>query len=116
MKSKYTVMSVKSPWYGRVFKENEKINKSKYKNMMHKDMDWPYLSREIKERDGGKCLKCGSSHKLEADHFHPLCYVYRSRFFRRSNIQTLCKSCHASLPTMKERAEQGWKNFVWLSR
>ena len=114
-KEKRTVMSIKSPWYGRVHKENEKLGKSKYKNMKHRDIEWPALSKEVKKRDG-KCVKCGRTSHLEADHFHPLCYVYRSRFFRLSNIQTLCKLCHTALPSMKKRKEQGWKNFVWLAK
>lgn len=74
-------------------------------------MAWDHVSRFVRLRDK-KCVKCGSTRNLEADHFHPNCYLWTSFFMRPSKIQTLCKVCHNRLPSMKKRACQ-WKNFVY---
>lgn len=74
-------------------------------------MTWDHVSRFVRIRDG-KCLKCGSTRNLDADHFHPNCYLWVSFFMRPSKIQTLCKTCHLGLPTMKKRASN-WKDYVY---
>ena len=78
-----------------------------------KAISWRTLSTHIKDRDK-KCLKCGSTKHLEADHFHPLCYHWISWFMRPSKIQTLCKKCHALIPSMKNGRADNWKNYVYL--
>jgi hypothetical protein len=47
--------------------------------------------QEIYNRDGNKCLKCGSPEELTIDHIVPLSkYGSNERF----NLQTLCKPCN----------------------
>ena len=75
-------------------------------------LNWKTISRYVRDRDG-KCLKCGRKDKLEADHFHPRCYLWINWFFRVSRIQTLCAQCHTCLPSMKDRSKD-WKKFCWL--
>ena len=114
-------LSIKSPWYGRVELDLKKINtqgkeisnSKKYKTMERRGIRWPELSKYIRFQRDKKCLKCGRTKYLQADHFHPLCYRWKSYFFRASKIQTLCKVCHGSLPSMKIRAKD-WRKYVWL--
>lgn len=68
------------------------------------DRRWPALRIQAKDRDGWKCVKCGSTQRLEVDHIQPV----RKRpdlSFVLSNLQTLCASCH----TKKTRIELGFK-------
>src|SRR5438093_693993 len=45
------------------------------------------------QRDGGKCVKCGSQEKLEFDHIIP---VARGGSNTARNIQLLCEACNRS--------------------
>ena len=68
----------------------------KYDQIEWRGMKWADMSEVVRKRDGN-CLKCGSKENLQADHFHPLCYIFIDWFFRMSKIQTLCAKCHAPL-------------------
>jgi 5-methylcytosine-specific restriction endonuclease McrA len=46
----------------------------------------------IFNRDGGKCLKCGSTENLTLDH---KVSVYRGGSDTYDNLQTLCNRCNA---------------------
>lgn len=47
--------------------------------------------RLVKERDGGSCLICGSTYKLEVDHRRALMNGGNNSM---SNLATLCDDCH----------------------
>ena len=47
--------------------------------------------REVKERDGGCCLVCGSTYQLEVDHRIAL---MNGGDNSKDNLSTLCDSCH----------------------
>ncbi|MEV0031161.1 TerD family protein [Nocardia sp. NPDC050793] len=53
------------------------------------------ISQEVKaevwQRDGGKCVECGSGHYLEFDHVIPLS---RGGATSASNLQILCRACN----------------------
>jgi DNA-directed RNA polymerase subunit RPC12/RpoP len=51
-----------------------------------------YLRNKIYERDGYKCLKCGSINKLTIDHITPFSKGGKTE---ESNLQTLCKNCNS---------------------
>lgn len=53
--------------------------------------DW---AKKVKDRDGNKCMKCGSQNKLHAHHIIPW-RVNKFLRFDISNGTTLCNSCHA---------------------
>ena len=76
-------------------------------------LNWKTLSRFVRDRDK-KCVKCGSTKELEADHFHPACYKWINWFFRANKVQTLCRKCHIKLPSMKVRANN-WQKYCWLT-
>ena len=104
--------------------------KDKYKLIIHKQvlveyadgsirketraLNWKTMSAYIRDRDG-RCLKCGKNKgRLDADHFHPACYQWINWFFRTSKIQTLCKSCHDSMPKMNRGRMENWRDYVYL--
>ncbi|SLJ67954.1 Probable HNH endonuclease precursor [Mycobacteroides abscessus subsp. abscessus] len=53
------------------------------------------ISQEIKaevwQRDGGRCVECGSGHYLEFDHIIPLS---RGGATSAANLQILCRACN----------------------
>lgn len=49
------------------------------------------VKAEVWQRDGGKCVECGSGHYLEFDHVIPLS---RGGATSASNLQILCRSCN----------------------
>lgn len=57
--------------------------------------------RRVKQRDGFKCVKCGSKDMLEVDHIVPDAEGGSNAM---NNLQTLCKDCH-SIKTKKEIAQ-----------
>lgn len=52
-----------------------------------------YVRKEVWERDGGKCKKCGSRHHLEFDHIVP---VSKGGGNSAKNIELLCRQCNRS--------------------
>ena len=46
--------------------------------------------QEVWERDGGRCVRCGSQQELQYDHIIPLA---RGGADSAENLQLLCASC-----------------------
>ena len=56
---------------------------------------WREWRKKIYERDGYKCLDCGSNVNLEPHHILPIRKEeYRARLFDLTNGITLCRQCH----------------------
>lgn len=55
----------------------------------HTQQEW----RQVMQRDGWKCLRCGSTKRLTKDHIVP---IAKGGSNDASNLQTLCLSCNAS--------------------
>lgn len=53
-------------------------------------MTW---SEKVKQRDGMKCVVCGSEEALQAHHIKPS-FLYPENQYDVSNGVTLCKVCH----------------------
>lgn len=58
--------------------------------------------KAVFERDGGRCIFCGSAHGLQAAHIVP-----RSRggMGRKENLVTLCWRCHSEMDSTTKREE-----------
>jgi len=79
--------------------------------------DETYLSNRLLafDRDGWKCTRCGSQENLQAHHIEP---VPKGTFdpkvvHRVKNLQTLCGTCHRSLPndgSLRSRRERSQKS------
>lgn len=54
--------------------------------------------KQVKERDGFRCVLCGSSENLHADHIKPLA-LYPELGSDLSNGRTLCAKCHMGSDT-----------------
>ena len=57
--------------------------------------NWPDISKKIKQRDGYRCTKCGSTEHLEVHHIIP---ISRGGGNSSVNLTTLCRRCHARQP------------------
>ncbi|WPC15120.1 HNH endonuclease [Riemerella anatipestifer] len=64
-------------------KVEERISRREHISQKVKDMVW--------NRDGGKCVECGSSEKLEFDHIVPFSKGGSNTY---RNIQLLCEPCN----------------------
>lgn len=70
--------------------------------------DWWTIRREVFDRDGYRCVYCGSEHQLECDHIVPLSQGGGNDL---SNLTTACKSCNSSKGAkgLAEWRGEGWR-------
>ena len=66
--------------------------------------------RLVLQRDGYRCVICGSKERLEADHVKPYSRVPELRF-DVGNGRTLCHECHKKTDTYGGRART-WSGVV----
>ena len=79
--------------------------------------EWEWLRRRTFERDGYKCVECGSRRRLECDH---VLSKANGGSDDPANLQTLCANCHHA----KTRRENGfdiesvneWMEYATASR
>lgn len=84
-----------------------------------KSQRWKVLRMKILERDGWKCLKCGSRKRLEVDHVNAV-RIAPDRAFDPTNLQVLCGPCHGRKtmtevgfkPTEIDPKRQAWRAVV----
>ena len=76
-----------------------------YKEFL-KTEEWKQISQMVKERDGHKCVICGSTENLNAHHIS-----YDGDCLDENDIVTLCNRCHECLhdgiETMREAVSGG---------
>lgn len=94
-KKQYRIWVVKSfdngthPIIKRMESENFYLNKP-----------WIILRKEVLNKYGEVCMKCGSTKRLEVDHIKPRSY-YPELELDINNLQVLCKSCNCSKSNRK---------------
>jgi len=71
-------------WKGGITKENHKLRNSR---------EYKLWRVAVLERDGKKCIWCGSSENLHADHIKRFA-DYPELRFAIDNGRTLCRKCH----------------------
>ena len=64
---------------------------------------WNLLRRQVFNRDGYRCRKCGSAGRLECDHVISL--DRGGDPYDPDNLQALCRGCHIE-KTRRENAEK----------
>ena len=76
---------------------------------------WLATRRQVFERDGWRCVKCGKAGRLECDHIKPL---HRGGDpWALDNLQALCRPCHIE-KTREERrglpipGARSWRAFL----
>ena len=76
-----------------------------YKEFLKTD-EWKHIAQMVKERDGQKCVICGSTENLNAHHIG-----YDGDCLDENDIVTLCNRCHECLhdgiKTMSEAVSSG---------
>lgn len=53
---------------------------------------WKVVRRQVFDRDGWRCTRCGRVGRLECDHVVPV--ARGGAPFALSNLRTLCRGCH----------------------
>lgn len=76
-----------------------------------KSEEWQQVSEMVKDRDGNKCVICGSTENLNAHHIG-----YNGDRLNEDDIVTLCNRCHECLhdgiKEMKEAVCSGVRNML----
>lgn len=81
--------SKSSLWKGGVSKANQIIRSS---------LEYRLWRSAVFQRDQRKCIWCGSSENIQADHIKPFAFFPELRF-AIDNGRTLCKKCHETTDT-----------------
>ena len=78
---------------------------------------WKFARLAAKARDGGRCVLCGGTEKLEVDHIAPRW----GKGYRQAcghhlvNLRTLCHNCHVII-TGGARIERKWKQAIKVAK
>lgn len=75
------------------------------RNKFTKHHVWRWARREARRRDKYKCVKCGSSDRIEVNHIVPLVGKgYKAGCSHHlDNLETNCKSCHQEVTNEQRR-------------
>ena len=69
---------------------------------------WDRARRAVLDRDGWRCVECGSPVDLEAHHLQPI--GRGGEPYALGNLATLCRGCHIGEHVDPQR--QSWRAFV----
>jgi len=78
--------------YNGVWEHLRYIHRPQYGYMERYPANWAEITEQIKERDGYKCVLCGSRRLLEVDH---IIDIAKGGTHDPENLRTLCLRCHA---------------------
>ena len=82
---------------------------SKHHARLHK-AKWERFRKEIFERDGWRCLKCGGAGRLECHHVIPL--EQGGAPYDPENAETLCREDHIREHHPPNPAREEWRALV----
>lgn len=79
---------------------------------------WAVVRREVLERDGYRCRRCGRAGRLEVDHVKPI--AAGGSLYDLDNLQSLCRPCHFDKTRQENQARQdqltpqrgAWRDLV----
>jgi endogenous inhibitor of DNA gyrase (YacG/DUF329 family) len=65
---------------------------------------WRTISPKVKQRDGGKCIRCGSEKYIVTHHIIPVSKTANNggAINTHANLVTLCASCHGLIPATSD--------------
>jgi hypothetical protein len=72
-------------------------------------ISWSVIRNDVIERDGGKCVICGSKEILEVHHIRPIKSKGNNTM---ENLQTLCEDCH----NMKHSKKTNIRQMITLDK
>lgn len=99
-----------NPFYGKKHTEetrakmrgakngNWRDGASRKNDLIRKSVEYLDWKVQVFIRDGRKCVLCGSTDRIEADHIKPFS-IYPELRFDVSNGRTLCQPCHKQTDT-----------------
>ena len=73
---------------------------------------WEWVRRRVLKRDGWRCRECGR-YGNQVDHIKPL--HQRGAVYDESNLQVLCKSCHAQKTRLENRGPVEPEREAWAA-
>ena len=71
--------------------------------------DWKALRKRALARDGGVCVACGATERLQVDHIKPR-HQHPHLALDLTNTQTLCIHCNSSKGTRTAPIRTNWLN------
>ena len=71
---------------------------------------WEHFRKEIFERDGWRCVKCGGAGRLECHHRVRL--EHGGAALDESNAETLCRDCHIATHHPHDPDREAWRKLV----
>lgn len=72
---------------------------------------WIRTTRQVKDRDGWRCQRCGAAGRLEVHHRTPL--AEGGDPWALENLETVCRSCHVAAHRRPlTEAETAWWALV----
>lgn len=81
----------------------------KYQDQIWNNHDWNSARKAALKRDNHKCVKCGSTEKLEVNHINPrngAGYGF-SCGHHLDNLEVLCHTCHVKVTNEQRKARKG---------
>ena len=71
---------------------------------------WARVRREVFDRDGWRCTKCGGAGSLECHHVTEL--RHGGDPYDKANLQTFCRNCHVRHHNPPDPARDAWRALV----
>ena len=72
---------------------------------------WAIIRHRVRDRDGWRCVLCGSAGPLEVDHIKPV--SGGGAQFDPKNLRTLCRGCHIGITAKRNRKPPPPERAAW---